>query len=95
MKKIYQVNEKHFFVSNGIEYLSAVSPFTKGLAYKKKEQAIIVANSILNDHKDLADTLDISELEKFGGSNTLVGVITKKYGLIHRIVITIEEIEIK
>jgi hypothetical protein len=92
MKKIYQVNEKHFFVENGIEYLSAVSPFTKGIAYKDKETAIMVAQSILNDHKDMEDTLEVTDLTKLENSSNFVGVITKKYGCMKRIVVIVEEI---
>lgn len=95
MKKIYQVNEKHFFISNGFDYLSAVSPFTKGLAYKDKETAMIVAKSILDDHKNLDDTLKVDDLEKLESNNNYVGIIKKKYGFVDRIVIVVEEIEIK
>lgn len=94
MKKFYQVNEKHFFISNGIEYLSAVSPFTKNCGFKSKEMAISVAKSILDEHKNLADTLEVCDLEKLETSNNLVGTITKKYGLVYRIVVVVEEIEI-
>lgn len=95
MKKIYQVNEKHFFISNGFDYLSAVSPFTKGLAYKDKETAMIVAKSILDNHKNLDDTLKVDDLEKLESNNNYVGIIKKKYGFVDRIVIVVEEIEIK
>ena len=95
MKKIYQVNEKHFFVENGFDYLSAVSPFTKGIAYKKKDTAIMVAKSILNDHRDLEDTLKIDELKELIVSKNYVGVIHKKYGYVKRIVVVVEEIEIE
>lgn len=95
MKKIYQVNEKHFFVENGFDYLSAVSPFTKGIAYKDKETAIMVAQSILNDHKDMEDTLEVTDLTKLESNSNLVGTITKKYGIIKRIAVIVEEISIQ
>ena len=93
MKKIYQVNEKHFFVSNGIEYLSAVSPFTKGLAYKDKETAIMVANGLINGYKEEPDTIEVSNLTET--SIGLIGEVKTKHFMGYRIVITIEEIEIK
>ena len=95
MKKIYQVNEKHFFVENGFDYLSAVSPFTKGIAYKDKETAIMVAQSILNDHKDMEDTLEVTDLTKLESNSNLVGTITKKYGFMKRIAVIVEEISIQ
>lgn len=95
MKKIYQVNEKHFYQSLGVDYLSAISPFTKGIAYKKKNTAIMVAKSILNDHRDLDDTLEIDELKEMIVSKNYVGVIHKKYGNVKRIVVVVEEIEIE
>ena len=95
MKKIYQVNEKHFFVSNGFDYLSAVSPFTKGIAYKDKETAIMVAQSILNDHKDMEDTLNVIDLTKLESNSNLVGAVTKKYGFMERIVVVVEEISLQ
>lgn len=94
MKKVYQVNEKHFYQSLGIDYLSAISPFTKRVAYKNKKTAIMVAKSILNDHRELDDTLKIDELKEMIVSNNLVGTITKKYGSVCRIVVVVEEIEI-
>lgn len=94
MKKVYQVNEKHFFSQNDVDYLSSVSPFTKGLAYKDKETAISIAKSILNDHKNLEDTLEVNDLKKLESSNNLVGTITKKYGFLNLIVVVVEEIEI-
>ena len=94
MKKVYQVNEKHFYQSLGIDYLSAISPFTKRVAYKNKKTAIMVAKSILNDHRELDDTLKIDELKEMIVSNNLVGTITKKYGSVYRIVVVVEEIEI-
>jgi hypothetical protein len=95
MKKIYQVNEKHFFVSNGFDYLSAVSPFNKGIAYKDKETAIMVAQSILNDHKEMEDTLEVTDLIKLESNSNLVGTITKKYGFMKRIAIIVEEISLQ
>lgn len=95
MKKIYQVNEKHFFVENGFDYLSAVSPFNKGIAYKDKETAIMVAQSILNDHKNMEDTLEVTDLIKLESNSNLAGTITKKYGFMKRIAIIVEEISIQ
>lgn len=95
MKKIYQVNEKHFFVENGFDYLSAVSPFTKGIAYKDKETAIMVAQSILNDHKNMEDTLEVTDLIKLESNSNLVGTITKKYGFMKRIAVIVEEISLQ
>lgn len=95
MKKIYQVNEKHFFVENGFDYLSAVSPFTKGIAYKDKETAIMVAQSILNDHKDMEDTLEVTDLIKLESNSNLVGTVTKKYGFMKRIAVIVEEISLE
>ena len=94
MKKIYQVNEKHFFSQNGVDYLNSVSPFTQGFAYKNKETAISIAKSILNEHKNLEDTLEVYDLKKLEFSNNLVGTITKKYGFINFIVVVVEEITI-
>ena len=95
MKKIYQVNEKHFFVENGFDYLSAVSPFTKGIAYKDKETAIMVAQSILNDHKNMEDTLEVTDLIKLESNSNLVGTVTKKYGFMKRIAVIVEEISLQ
>lgn len=95
MKKIYQVNEKHFFVENGFDYLSAVSPFTKGIAYKDKETAIMVAQSILNDHKNMEDTLEVTDLTKLESNSNLVGTVTKKYGFMKRIAVIVEEISLQ
>lgn len=95
MKKVYQVNEKHYHQSFGVDYVSATSPFTKGIAYKKKETAIMVAKSILNDHRDLDDTLKILELEELITSKNYVGAVHKKYGNVQRIVVVVEEIEIQ
>ena len=95
MKKIYQVNEKHFFVENGFDYLSAVSPFTKGIAYKDKETAIMVAQSILNDHKDMEDTLEVTDLIKLESNSNFVGTVTKKYGFMKRIAVIVEEISLQ
>lgn len=95
MKKIYQVNEKHFFVENGFDYLSAVSPFTKGIAYKDKKTAIMVAQSILNDHKNMEDTLEVTDLIQLKGNSTLAGTITKKYGFMKRIAVIVEEISLQ
>lgn len=95
MKKVYQVNEKHFFVENGFDYLSAVSPFTKRIAYKNKKTALMVAKSILNDHRDLDDTLKIDELKEMIVSKKYIGVVHKKYGFVKRIVVVVEEIEIQ
>ena len=50
--KIYQVVEKEFYISNGTDYLSAVSPFSKGLAYRKKDIAFSVARNLFNDYKE-------------------------------------------
>ena len=94
MKKIYQVNEKHFYQSLDIDYLSAISPFTKQVAYKNKKNAIMVAKSILNNHRDLSDTLEIDDLKESIISKNYVGVIHKKYGNIKRIVVVVEEITI-
>lgn len=95
MKKIYQVNEKHFYQSLGIGYLSAISPFTRRVAYKNKKTAIMVAKSILNDHRDLDDTLKIDELKEMIVSKNYVGVVHKKYGNAERIVVVVEEIELQ
>lgn len=95
MKKIYQVNEKHFFVENGFDYLSAVSPFNKGIAYKDKETAIMVAQSILNDHKNMEDTLEVTDLIKLESNSNLAGTITKKYGFMKRIAVIVEEISLE
>jgi hypothetical protein len=95
MKKIYQVNEKHFFVENGFDYLSAVSPFNKGIAYKDKETAIMVAQSILNDHKNMEDTLEVTDLIKLESNSNLAGTITKKYGFMKRIAVIVEEISLQ
>ena len=106
MKKVYQVNEKHFYQSLGIDYLSALSPFTKRVAYKNKKTALMVAKSILNDHRDLEDTLKIDELKELFDeyddmmkkaivSKNYVGVVHKKYGNVKRIVVVVEEIEIQ
>ena len=90
---MYQVNEKHFFVTNGIEYLSAVSPFNKGLAYKDKETAIMVANGLIKGYKEEPDTIEVTDLVETCGNLTAI-IKTKQFmGL--RIVITIEEIEIR
>ena len=95
MKKVYQVNEKHFYQSLGVDYLSAISPFTRRVAYKNKKTALMVAKSILNDHRDLNDTLKIDELEELRVSKNCVGVVHKKYGNVQRIVVVVEEIEIQ
>ena len=93
MKKIYQVNEKHFFVTNGIEYLSAVSPFNKGLAYKDKETAIMVANGLIKGYREEQDTIEATDLVET--SIGLMAEIKTKQFIGLRIVITIEEIEIR
>lgn len=56
---------------------------------------MIVAKSILDDHKNLDDTLKVDDLEKLESNNNYVGIIKKKYGFVDRIVIVVEEIEIK
>lgn len=51
--KAYLVNELHFFISNGTDYLSAVSPFHKNLAYKDVNTAVTLAKNLYNEEKEL------------------------------------------
>jgi Mg2+/Co2+ transporter CorB len=55
----------------------------------------MVAKSILNDHRDLEDTLKIDELKELIVSKKHIGVVHKKYGNVQRIVVVVEEIEIQ
>lgn len=85
--KIYLVNELHFFISNGTDYLSAVSPFNKGLGYKDIDTAVTLAKNLFNEYKELNG----NGIEHGVGKNYTAQVQTPTM----RIVWVIEEIEIK
>lgn len=90
---MYQVIIKEFFIDNGIEYLSAVSPFSKGLIYKCKALALSVATSILNEYLYDDDTLKVNQLEQH--DDKLFGYVIKKYGIVSKIIVEVEEIDVK
>ena len=84
--KIYQVVEKEFYISNGTDYLSAVSPFNKGLAYRKKGIAFSVARNLFNEYKETYGNGFVQETE-----NSFTAWVNK--GTM-RCVITIEIIDL-
>ncbi len=85
-KIIYQVNEKHFYISHNTDYLSAVSPFHKELAYKNKKNALAVFNSLIEDYRNDAHTIN----EQKYGADIIQFIMSNK-----RVVISIDYITLK